>query len=51
LLALQLGATFVAPIFCGDKAQLVPLIEAAIAHQDQMGGWAYGGPRAGLSGI
>jgi 2-oxoglutarate/2-oxoacid ferredoxin oxidoreductase subunit beta len=32
-LALQLGATFVARSFSGDKAQLVPLIEAAIAHQ------------------
>jgi len=32
-LALQLGATFVARSFSGDKAQLVPLIEAAIAHR------------------
>ena len=32
-LALQLGATFVARSFSGDKAQLVPLIEGAIAHQ------------------
>lgn len=32
-LALQLGATFVARGFSGDKAQLVPLIKAAIAHQ------------------
>ena len=32
-LALQLGATFVARSFSGDKVQLVPLIEAAIAHQ------------------
>ncbi|MFO1055689.1 MAG: 2-oxoacid:ferredoxin oxidoreductase subunit beta [Dongiaceae bacterium] len=32
-LALQLGATFVARSFSGDKAQLVPLIEAAILHQ------------------
>jgi len=32
-LALQLGATFVARSFSGDKAQLVPLIEAALAHQ------------------
>ena len=32
-LALQLGATFVARSFSGDKAQLVPLIEAAIAHK------------------
>ena len=31
-LALQLGATFVARSFSGDKTQLVPLIEAAIAH-------------------
>jgi 2-oxoglutarate ferredoxin oxidoreductase subunit beta len=32
-LALQLGATFVARSFSGDKQQLVPLIEAAIAHR------------------
>ncbi|MBL8380947.1 MAG: 2-oxoacid:ferredoxin oxidoreductase subunit beta [Burkholderiales bacterium] len=32
-LALQLGATYVARSFSGDKAQLVPLIEGAIAHQ------------------
>jgi 2-oxoglutarate ferredoxin oxidoreductase subunit beta len=32
LLALQLGATFVARSFSGDKTQLVPLIKAAIAH-------------------
>jgi len=32
-LALQLGATFVARSFSGDKVQLVPLIEAALAHQ------------------
>ncbi len=32
-LALQLGATFVARSFSGDKAQLVPLIEAALEHQ------------------
>ncbi|MBX6368832.1 MAG: 2-oxoacid:ferredoxin oxidoreductase subunit beta [Rhodospirillales bacterium] len=32
-LALQLGATFVARSFSGDKAQLVPLIEAAILHK------------------
>src|SRR5207253_9381535 len=32
-LALQLGATFVARSFSGDKAQLVPLIEAAITHR------------------
>src|SRR5471030_852249 len=31
-LALQLGAGFVARSFSGDKAQLVPLIEAAILH-------------------
>jgi len=32
-LALQLGATFVARGFSGDKAQLVPLIKAAISHR------------------
>jgi 2-oxoglutarate ferredoxin oxidoreductase subunit beta len=32
-MALQLGATFVARSFSGDKVQLVPLIEAAILHQ------------------
>ena len=31
-MALQLGATFVARSFSGDKQQLVPLIKAAIAH-------------------
>jgi 2-oxoglutarate ferredoxin oxidoreductase subunit beta len=31
--ALQLGATFVARSFSGDKAQLVPLIKAAISHR------------------
>jgi len=31
-LALQLGATFVARSFSGDKAQLVPLLKAAIEH-------------------
>lgn len=31
-LSLQLGASFVARSFSGDKAQLVPLIEAAIRH-------------------
>jgi 2-oxoglutarate ferredoxin oxidoreductase subunit beta len=31
-MALQLGATFVARSFSGDKRQLVPLIEAAIGH-------------------
>ena len=30
--ALQLGATFVARSFSGDKEQLVPLIKAAISH-------------------
>ena len=32
-LALQLGGTFVARSFSGDKAQLVPLIAAAIRHR------------------
>jgi 2-oxoglutarate ferredoxin oxidoreductase subunit beta len=32
-LALQLGASFVARSFSGDKNQLVPLIKAAIAHK------------------
>jgi 2-oxoglutarate ferredoxin oxidoreductase subunit beta len=32
-LALQLGATFVARSFSGDKAQLVPLVKAAVAHR------------------
>ncbi|MHB8529371.1 MAG: 2-oxoacid:ferredoxin oxidoreductase subunit beta [Caulobacteraceae bacterium] len=32
-LALQLGASFVARSFSGDKAQLVPLIKAAILHR------------------
>src|SRR5690606_12772185 len=31
-LALQLGATFVARSFSGDKRQLMPLIQAAIVH-------------------
>jgi len=31
-IALQLGATFVARSFSGDKAQLVPLIKGALAH-------------------
>jgi 2-oxoglutarate/2-oxoacid ferredoxin oxidoreductase subunit beta len=31
-LALQLGATYVARSFSGDKAQLVPLIKGAITH-------------------
>src|SRR5215813_6680907 len=33
LLALSLGATFVARSFSGDKAQLVPLIKAGLAHR------------------
>ena len=33
MLALQLGATFVARSFSGDKEQLVPLIKAAIEHR------------------
>lgn len=32
-MALQLGATFVGRSFSGDKAQLVPLIEAALKHE------------------
>jgi 2-oxoglutarate/2-oxoacid ferredoxin oxidoreductase subunit beta len=32
-LALQLGATFVARSFSGDKTQLVPLIKAALRHR------------------
>jgi 2-oxoglutarate ferredoxin oxidoreductase subunit beta len=32
MLALQLGASFVARSFSGDKEQLVPLIRAAVAH-------------------
>ena len=31
-LAMELGATFVAQSFSGDKAQLVPLIKAAVSH-------------------
>ncbi|NNL10673.1 MAG: 2-oxoacid:ferredoxin oxidoreductase subunit beta [Pseudomonadales bacterium] len=31
-MALELGATFVARSFSGDKAQLVPLIKAAVRH-------------------
>jgi len=31
--AIQLGASFVARSFSGDKAQLIPLIQAAIAHK------------------
>ena len=33
MLALQLGASFVARSFSGDKEQLVPLIKAAVQHQ------------------
>jgi 2-oxoglutarate ferredoxin oxidoreductase subunit beta len=33
LLALSLGATFVARCFSGDKEQLVPIIKAAVAHR------------------
>jgi 2-oxoglutarate ferredoxin oxidoreductase subunit beta len=33
MLALTLGATFVARGFSGDKVQLVPLIKAAVAHK------------------
>src|SRR6185369_5540987 len=33
MVALQLGATFVGRSFSGDKAQLVPLIKAAIEHR------------------
>jgi len=32
-LALLMGATFIARSFSGDKKQLIPLVEAAIAHQ------------------
>ncbi len=32
-IALQLGATFVANSFSGDKTQLVPIIKAAMAHR------------------
>lgn len=32
-LALELGATFVARSFSGDKQQLIPLLQAAISHQ------------------
>jgi 2-oxoglutarate ferredoxin oxidoreductase subunit beta len=32
-MALQLGATYVARSFSGDKTQLVPLIKGAIAHE------------------
>jgi 2-oxoglutarate ferredoxin oxidoreductase subunit beta len=33
LLALTLGATFVARSFSGDKAQLVPILKAGLSHQ------------------
>jgi 2-oxoglutarate ferredoxin oxidoreductase subunit beta len=33
MLALSLGATFVARGFSGDKAQLVPLLKAALSHR------------------
>ena len=33
LMALQLGATYVARSFSGDKGQLVPLIKGALTHQ------------------
>ncbi len=33
LLALTLGATFVARSFSGDKHQLVPIIKAGLAHR------------------
>jgi 2-oxoglutarate ferredoxin oxidoreductase subunit beta len=33
LLALQLGATYVARSFSGDKSQLVPLIKGAMSHR------------------
>jgi 2-oxoglutarate ferredoxin oxidoreductase subunit beta len=33
LMALQLGATYVARSFSGDKEQLVPLIKGALTHQ------------------
>lgn len=33
LLALTLGATFVARSFSGDKAQLIPILEAALRHR------------------
>jgi 2-oxoglutarate ferredoxin oxidoreductase subunit beta len=32
-LGLSIGATFIARSFSGDKTQLVPILEAAIAHQ------------------
>jgi len=33
VMALQLGATFVARSFSGDKQQLIPLLKAAMSHQ------------------
>src|SRR5207342_646773 len=33
MLALSIGATFVARSFSGDKEQLVPILKAAIAHR------------------
>jgi len=33
LMALSLGATFIARSFSGDKAQLVPLVKAAMRHE------------------
>src|SRR6516162_7262798 len=33
MLALSLGASFVARSFSGDKAQLVPILKAAVRHQ------------------
>src|SRR5208283_5568912 len=33
MLAIELGASFVARGFSGDKEQLVPMIRAAVAHQ------------------
>src|SRR5262249_56866824 len=32
-MAMQLGATFVGRSFSGDKAQLVPIVKAAIEHK------------------
>ena len=33
MMALQLGASFVARSFSGDKTQLTPLIKAAVQHR------------------
>lgn len=33
MMAIQIGATFVARSFSGDKAQLVPLLKAALKHE------------------